>query len=267
MKYINYLKTKNFSKITIDIYLKEYNKWKIYLKNKNPNKSLFTKYINNYSKTHSPNSVRLMYFALLSIFKFEKRWNLVNQCKDIRLPKIQEQNKTIISLKEFNRVEKYIEIETFKQKRNWLIFCFLFFTGTRVCELLQFNKKSIYEKNKIKIKGKGNKTRVVFLPKYLISLLNDWKYEKIAFSNKKTITSRQINVIVKNIGINYFNKKISPHSLRRSYATNLLKNNANIEIVRKTLGHSNINTTARYLQFNDDDISTTIDKIFNSKTN
>lgn len=262
MKYLNYLKNRNLSKNTIIIYINQYNRWYEYLGERKPNKTLFIKYINNFAKNHKPNSVHLIFSSVLSIFKFEKRWNLINQCKDIKLPKIQLSNKTIINLEEFNKVKNSIKLKTKLQKRNWLIFSFLFLTGVRVSELLDFNKNKIYDENKLIIKGKGNKSRVIFITNYLNDLLKTWRANKIAINNKnKLITIKQINHIIKEIGKSCFNKTITPHSLRRSFATNLLKNNANIEIVRKTLGHSNINTTARYLQFNDDEILWEIKKI------
>ncbi len=268
MKYSNYLKNKNLSKSTITIYLSQYENWKNYLDGKNPNKTLFTKFINNFAKHHQPNSVHLVYSAILSIFKFEKRWKLLNQCRDIRLPKIQQSNRSIITLEEFNFVKDTIELKTKLDKRNWLIFSFLFFTGMRVSELLDFNKNKIYENNKIKIKGKGNKIRVIFLTLYLQELLKNWKPNRIAVSlSNKLITIKQINQIVKRISKKHFGKLITPHGLRRSFATNLLKNNANIEIVRKTLGHTNINTTARYLYFNEDDMFQEINSIMNKKNN
>ena len=263
MKYSTYLKNKNLSINTIKIYLREYEKWKLYLNNKNPNKTLFVKYIKNYSKNHQPNSVRLVYSSVLSIFKFEKRWKLLNQCNDIKLPKIQQSNKSIITLEEYNKVRQKIVLSTKVEKRNWLIFSFIFLTGIRVSELLEFNKNKIYEKNKLKIRGKGNKVRVIFITNYLEKLLDDWKQNKIAINNKnKSLSTKAISEIIKNVSEIYFNKKLTPHGLRRSCATNLLKNKANIEIVRKTLGHTNINTTARYLHFNDDDILEEINSIF-----
>ncbi len=130
--------------------------------------------------------------------------------------------------------------------------------------MLEFNKNKIYDKNKLKIKGKGNKIRVIFLTKYLQELLLSWKANRIAINSKnKLITIKQINTIIKKMSNKYFNKELTPHDLRRSYATNLLKNNANIEIVRQTLGHSNINTTSRYIQINEEDIYKEIIKIMN----
>ena len=264
MKYINYLKNKNLAKTTIDIYIKQYQKWYLYLGDRKPNKTLFVKYINNYAKTHQPNSVHLIYSSLISIFKFEKKWKLINQCKDIKLPKMQQINRKIISLQEYENVKNIVKLNSKIEKRNWIIFSFLFLTGVRVSELLEFNKNKIYDENKLKIKGKGNKIRVIFLTKYLQELLTSWKANRIPINSKnKLITIKQINTIVKTISNKYFNKELTPHGLRRSYATNLLKNNVNIEVVKQTLGHSNINTTSRYIQINEEDIYQEITKIMN----
>ena len=264
MKYINYLKNKNLAKTTIDIYIKEYQKWYSYLGERKPNKTLFVKYINSHTKTHSPNSIRLIYSSLISIFKFEKKWKLINQCKDIKLPTTQQINRKIISLIEYENVKNIVKLNSKIEKRNWIIFSFLFLTGVRVSELLEFNKNKIYDENKLKIKGKGNKIRVIFLTKYLQELLTSWKANRIPINSKnKLITIKQINTIVKKISNKYFNKELTPHGLRRSYATNLLKNNVNIEIVKQTLGHSNINTTSRYIQINEEDIYQEITKIMN----
>ncbi|WPL38898.1 tyrosine-type recombinase/integrase [Malacoplasma iowae] len=255
MKYETWLKNKNLSKNTINVYLKNYDLWKKYLNDKKPNKTLFTKYIKTYSRTHKPRSVRLLYSSILSIFRFEKRWKLLNECKDIHLPKEEVEIKPVISLDHYKKVLFDIQLTNWFQKRDWLIFSFLFLTGTRVSELLIFNKKDIYDNNKYRILGKGNKIRTIYLNDYLVSLLDNWKPNRIAISkNNKILTIKQINIIIKKLSSTYFNKLLTPHSLRRSFATNLLKSNINIEIVRRTLGHSNINTTSRYIQYTDDEI-------------
>lgn len=264
MKYKNYLKNKNLAQSTINIYINQYEKWYLYLGDKKPNKTLFVKYINNYAKNHQPNSVHLLYSSLISIFKFERKWKLINQCKDIKLPKTQRINRKVISLNEYEIIRNSIIFNNKIEKRNWIIFSFLFLTGVRVSELLEFNKNRIYEENKLKIKGKGNKVRVIFLTKYLQELLSSWKANRIAINSKnKLITIKQINTIIKKLTNKYFHKELTPHGLRRSYATNLLKNNVNIEVVKQTLGHSNINTTSRYIQINEEDIYQEITKIMN----
>lgn len=262
MKYKNYLKNRNLSKVTIEIYEKNYYIWKKYLGNNNATKKLFVNFIRNYQKNHKPASVHLMYSSILSIFKFEKKWKLLNECKDIKLPKSEFTLKQVISIEEFNNALRNIEINDWYAKRDWIIFCFMFLTGVRVSELLKINLNEIVG-NKITIYGKGNKTRIIYINNYLEQLIKEWKYNKIAINKKrKNITTKQINLIIKELTTNLFNKTITSHGLRRSYATNLLKNNINLEIVRKTLGHSNINTTSRYIQYTEEDILNELKNIF-----
>ncbi len=261
MKYITWLKNRNLSSTTIEIYLNNANKWKLYLANRNPNKTLFVNYINDYATNHKPRSIKLVYYSILSLFKFEKKFKLILECKDLKLPSIQYHLKSTITLNDFKNLKKP-KSNNFLDQRNYLIFHLLFFTGLRASELLRFDKSLIYDSNKLLIQGKDNKYRVIFLNDKLLKLLNNWKHPKVCIaSNKKLLTIKQLNVIVKEFCLNNFNKYITTHGLRRSYATNLLKNNVNIEVVRRILGHTNINTTSNYLHYTDDEIIYEIKKV------
>lgn len=266
--YYNYLCDKNLSINTIRVYSIYVKLWIKYLKQNNIqdniNKHIFIKYINYCIANYQPRTVKLIYNAIISYLKCNHQFLLINELRDIRLPSIQSHLKTIINLNEFNLIKNNIVCLSLKEQRNWLIFCILFLTGIRVNEILQFNKHKI-NNNMIKIVGKGKKTRIIYLTDYLLKLINSFPYDNIAIniSNNQKLCLKQINIIIKKIGLVYFHKEITPHSLRRSYATNLLKNNVNLEIVRKALGHNNINTTAMYLQYNDDEILEEVNKVFN----
>ncbi len=264
MKYKTWLKNKNLSDNTIKVYLNNYEQWKKFINNKEPNKTRFIKFINSYANTHSPRSIRLMHASLLQLFKFEKRWKLISECKDIKLPTVQSNIRTTITFKEFNSyyLKRINDLTPWIEKRNWLICLILLNTGIRVSELLQFNKEYVFEGNKFKIRGKGNKYRIIFLNKIVLEELEQWNYNYITIKkNNKPLGYREINRIVSRLFEDNFNKKLLPHDLRRSYATNLMKNNVNIEITRKVLGHSNINTTSSYMQFTDEDIIRELNKV------
>lgn len=263
MKYKNYLNNKNLAVNTINAYTNHVEKWLLFLNGKEPNKTLFVKYIKKVSNKYSANTVRLIYSSIISYIKFLKKWNLVRDFHDIKLPSIVHCNKTTISLNETNVIQKRIIFQKWIDHRNWLIFLFIFYTGIRCSELKCFSKDKIYETNKVDIKGKGNKTRTIFLPKILLIELKKWNVNKInVASNGKELTEKQINLIIKNIGIKKFNKNITCHSLRRSYATNLLRMKVDIKTVSKLMGHSNINTTARYIHFTDEEIISKLEKVF-----
>ncbi len=255
MQYTNWLEYKNLSPNTVCVYSKMVMQWQLFLNGRTPTKALVVKFISDYSLNHKARSVRLMYAVIMSFFKFEKRYKLIGECGDIKLPSTQFNLKSTITLHQYNKVKKTINCESWKQERDWIIFSFLFYTGLRVSELLQFKKSDIQETNKLLIKGKGNKYRMIYLNSYLISLLDKWNLNRITVSSTNNLLStKQINIIIKEVSLKYFNKIITPHGLRRSYATNLLRSNVNIEIVRKILGHSNINTTSKYIQYTDDEM-------------
>ena len=263
MKYLTYLKNKNLSKNTINCYLKYSKIWINYLNDRKPNKSLFVKFLNQYRKTHSNNSTKLLYSSILSFIKFKKMHKLYFECNDIRLPSTSLKNKTIIDLNEFNKIKSSLtNISKWYEKRNWIIFVFLFTTGLRANELNQINKKNIHY-NRIKIIGKGQKEREIFLNEYLISLLNTWKANRINISKQnKLLSYKQINCIIKCVSFKYFKKNINPHDLRRSFATNLLRNHVDLKTISYLLGHSNINTTSRYIFLTVDEIHKNIKNIF-----
>lgn len=262
MKYITYLKNKNLSKETIRIYLIYSDKWLMYLDGRKPTKTLFVKYINQLSKTHKPNSIKLQYASILSYIKYQKNWKLYMDFQDIKLPKQDHINREIISVEEFNYLKKKIKIKTWHQKRNWVVFCFLFTTGIRISELMTINLNEINQ-NKIEIKCKGSLHRTVFISDYLNEILKLNKRGKLCTSKKgKSLSHNQIIKIIRKIGIDYLNKNITPHTLRRSYATNLLRKNIDIKTVSKLMGHKNINTTSKYIYLTENEMFEKIKYIF-----
>lgn len=258
-KYLLYLKNRNLSIKTIKTY--EENVKKFLHCNKNINKITISRYIKNYAKNHSPNSTKLMFSSIKSFLRFIKKDDLLNECNDIRLPSIVNINKNIISLDDFN-IYKNIERKNFFQKRNFLIFSVLFYTGIRISELKQINIKQLDSLEFIQIIGKGNKWRNIYIPNTLKEIINENKDIINKWESIVNIGNNQIYKIIRSIGYDIFNKGISPHSLRRSYATNLLNKNINIKIISNLLGHSSIETTSRYLLISLDDIKNNLNGIF-----
>lgn len=264
--YINYLKDKNLSTNTISSYLKNIN----YFLNNFVDVSLITKnnllkFLNSYKKNHKPNTVRLMRASILSYLKYLKKWKLYDEFKDIRMPKVTLNNKVTISIEEFNLINKEICLTkeiNWKSQRNWLLFSLFFYTGIRASEVSKVKLNKIIN-NSIEIIGKGNKSRMIYLPSEFLVKWKDFKLNQLNFNHRsKEISYKQMNLIIKQIGNKYFNKDLTLHSLRRSYATNLLRSNIDIKTVAYLLGHSNINTTARYIFYTNEEIINKVNKIF-----
>lgn len=132
-------------------------------------------------------------------------------------------------------------------------------SGLRVSEIARLEFKSIDSKNmKIKVIGKGKKERLTLLSKktleYLIEYVNEYKItkkDKYIFKGQKgeyiteSTISRGFKDLVKKLKMN---ENITIHTLRRSFATHLLRMGVDIYIVKELMGHNSITTTSGYAQ-------------------
>jgi site-specific recombinase XerD len=150
------------------------------------------------------------------------------------------------------------------QVRDKAILELLFSTGLRVSELANLKKELNLDKGEFTVRGKGDKVRLVFLSaqarywiKEYLKLRHDTSpflfvgHDKAATKrisvDNDNLTSRSIERLVKKYAkIAGINKKITPHTLRHSFATDLLMNGADIRSVQTLLGHSSITTTQIY---------------------
>ncbi len=147
---------------------------------------------------------------------------------------------------------KILNLTNFKNEKDFelkkwkALFRFLYTSGIRVGEL---NNIDVLDDTKIKIFGKGGKTRMCFYSK-------DAYIECVDIIGK--YTDKTIRVKCKEI----LGDEYSPHNLRRSYATYLLKNGANPKMVQKTMGHADIKTTYRYMHNTIKEMEDEYDKYF-----
>lgn len=136
----------------------------------------------------------------------------------------------------------------------------LFSTGLRVSELVSLKREQInLKRDEFTVRGKGNKLRVVFLSEQAKSWLKKYldlrqdtspylfvPYDR-AHKDCESLTSRSIERLVcKYAKLAGITKKVTPHTLRHSFATDLLMNGADIRSVQAMLGHSSITTTQIY---------------------
>jgi site-specific recombinase XerD len=130
-------------------------------------------------------------------------------------------------------------------------------------------RHSDWQGKSLRVHGKGNKIRTVFLPPFLVSKFNVNSTDYL-FTNhrKKPLSSLVIRQIiqqrVKKSGIE---KNITPHSFRRSFATHLHNNKAQLTTIQMLLGHESINTTERYIQPDFDYLFQDYSKIWKSNPN
>ena len=170
---------------------------------------------------------------------------------------------------EVNELQRMLEAAK-KHPRNYAIMNMLFSTGLRVSELCSLNRDLDLSKDEMTIRGKGEKIRIVFLSpnarSSVLEYLNNRtdmdealfiqagpRVVKLEEQNVSLrLTSRSVERLVKQIAIEAgISKKVTPHTIRHSFATDLLRNGADIRSVQIMLGHSNIATTQIYTHITD----------------
>lgn len=158
--------------------------------------------------------------------------------------------------------EKFGKKEEIK-RRDRAILETLFSTGLRVSELISLNRDQVnLKKGEAFVRGKGGKDRVIFfsddakiaLKKYLETRKDDYLPLFIHYGGKKDndgeylrLTPRSVQrIVAKYARLAGITKKVTPHTLRHSFATDLLTNGADLRSVQEMLGHSSITTTQMY---------------------
>lgn len=177
----------------------------------------------------------------------------------IELPKVSSRQIEIISHEELERLLNAPSSGALKELRDKAILETLFSTGLRLSELCNLNRYLDFSKKEITVRGKGEKLRLVFISdrakkaiqNYLDKRSDVLEHLWISLAGDKVIgkitprsVQRMINFYSRKAGI--IGKKVTPHSLRHLFATDLLTNGADLRSVQELLGHSNISTTQVY---------------------
>ncbi len=165
-----------------------------------------------------------------------------------RLPKITSKDDIIALLTEtFN--------DTKLDKRNCAIISFLYGTGARVSELIALNIEDIdFKTGLVRLKGKGEKVRMVPAGTYVISKLREWIDIRNIQSDAvfTTLSGRRLsdrhirNIIYAAVKKALIKVPISPHTMRHSFATHMLDNGIDIRVLQEMLGHVSLSTTQVY---------------------
>ena len=164
-----------------------------------------------------------------------------------------------------------------KTLRDKAILETLFSTGLRLSELCALDRYINLEKKELTIRGKGEKLRLVFISDKAKETIEEYLNKRgdtlealfISLMREKAIgritprsVQRLINFYARKAGI--VQKKVSPHTLRHQFATDLLMNGADLRSVQEMLGHSNISTTQVYTHITNKQLKE-IHKTFHNK--
>ncbi len=265
--YIEYLfANKNLSKNTIQSYKDDLKKFISFIE-QNDLKKLENNIIQNYvkflSKNFSPKSHSRKLSSLKAFFNYLFDLKLVNKnpIADVDFPKITKTIPKFLSEKEiFTLLERTYNDSSFKGLRMSVMMEILYSTGIRISELVEIKNGDISEDfSSVLIKGKGGKQRVVPLFGKVKEVLKKYLFEKQHFntegsflfpSNSKFghITRHRFFQLLKKLslecGINV--SKVSPHTIRHSFASHLLERGVDLRIIQESLGHKDISTTQIY---------------------
>lgn len=211
--------------------------------------------------------------ALRSFLKYLAKIDVKTLAAEkIELPRTPSRTVDFLDIEDLERLFDATDQEENKitAARDRAILEFLFSTGLRISELVGLKKDSInLKKGEFTVRGKGDKLRLVFLSERAIEVLK--KYLDLRDDNSKALfirhdekesVEKQMQSIDKNIpGLTArtvqrtikkyakwagITKKITPHTLRHSFATDLLANGADLRSVQEMLGHASISTTQIY---------------------
>jgi site-specific recombinase XerD len=202
----------------------------------------------------------------------------------IELPKVARKQVTFLHFDEVTRILDTIPLDDETGLRDRAIIELLFSSGLRVSDLVNLNRDHVNTKRReFMVRGKGRKDRPVFIGEaaasrvedYLASRLDNLPPLFLSYSRNnlssmtgdyRRLTSRSIQrMVTKYARLAGITKHVSPHTMRHSFATDLLMNGADIRSVQSMLGHSNISTTQVYTHVTDEHLRDVYEK-FHSDT-
>ncbi len=177
----------------------------------------------------------------------------------IELARVGERQLDLISEKELGRLLIAPSGNDLKSLRDKAILELLFSTGLRVSELCALPRDLDWSSPEISVRGKGGKVRLVFVSdaareavKKYLAARKDMEEHLFLSSKNQALNRRSVERIVKFYAIKAgISKRVVPHSLRHLFATDLLRNGADLRSVQALLGHANIMTTQIYTHVTD----------------
>lgn len=209
--------------------------------------------------------------ALRAFLKYlAKRDIKTVSAEKIELGKQEERQVTFLEPQELERFLRAPAGTTLADLRDRAILETLFSTGLRVSELCSLDRDGIdLKRGEFPVRGKGSKIRLVFLSNAARAALATYldkrpdadealfirvpQNEKLEKYEKLRLTPRSVQRIIKKYAVvaGIIGKRVSPHSLRHSFATDLLRNGADIRSVQSLLGHASVTTTQIYTHVTD----------------
>lgn len=212
----------------------------------------------------SPRSQARLLSGIKSFFNFLILENYLEEdpTEFLETPKLSRDLPDVLSIEEIDAMISVIPPDKEESLRNHAIIETMYGSGLRVTELVEARLSRLdMEERMLIVEGKGSKQRIVPVSPVAISLIKEWLEQRggmkikpegkdIIFLNRRgaPLTRVMIFYIIKELAaLAGIKKKVSPHTLRHSFATHLLEGGANLRAIQEMLGHESIATTELYL--------------------
>jgi integrase/recombinase XerD len=271
--YQMYLKIeRGLSKNTIDSYTKDLEKLCLFLDvnaiSSSPiaiESAAIKEFIYDIAKKVNPRSQARIISGLRSFFDYLifEAYRATNPTDLLETPKIGLKLPDTLNQNEIDALISAIDLSHPQGERNRTIIETMYSCGLRVSEVINLKISDLFfEEGFIRVLGKGNKERYVPIhleaQKYILIYKKEIRsqiqpkkgFEDTLFLNRRGngLTRQMIFIILKDLAIKIdLKKKISPHTLRHSFATHLLQNGADLRAIQQILGHESITTTEIYV--------------------
>ena len=263
---------KSLSTNSIEAYLHDITKFKNYLASVNDSTGpIDIKYNQLLNFTNALNDVGISATSQARIISglraFYKYLNLedvmsTNPTEFLEMPKLARKLPEVLFADDIENMLKQIDMTKPMAHRDKAIIDTLYSCGLRVSELINMNISDVYTTDEfIRVRGKGNKERLVPIGKYALKALNLYnnevrvhipiksKFSDTIFLNQRGSILSRISVfnLIKLLALKAGIKKtVSPHTFRHSFATSLVEGGADLRAVQQMLGHESITTTEIY---------------------
>lgn len=226
-------------------------------------------FISYIKDNHKSTSINRCLSSLRSYYNYLLKENIVdtNPFKLVNSMKKEKKLPEYFKYNEYVELVNSIDINSNLGIRNRCIFEVLLCTGCRCSELVNIKLCDIdLDNREIKVLGKGNKERIVYLGSYAIDSLNMYlsirnelskKDNKYLFVNHlgNKLTTRGIRDIIDKILLkSNLHLKITPHTFRHSFATMLLNEGCDLKSVQELLGHVSLSTTSIYTHVSNEEL-------------
>ena len=204
-------------------------------------------------KSYKPKTIKNKIVVIRSFIKFLYSKNLI----DIRPEAIEIPRTVEVEANFLDEEEQFALIKSARNLRDKALIMTILSSGLRASEILNLKEDDLYRRSLIVSRGKGGKPRVTFIDPLTEKSIREYHHKREAdsvfvFTNSfgkplsRQYLSRMISETALRAGIK---KRVSAHTLRHSFATNMLRKGVRIEDVQPLMGHSNISTTRLYMHF------------------